>query len=116
MKVKVNVIGLIAAVIIIALVFIFFSGKPVYTGEFIPEKGREWVSVEYDVTEGNAEKFSAQINDKNRLEVTYDESGELEALIRLTDAEGKTADYSLKLYYFDDELQTTFDEISETLE
>ena len=83
-------LSLAVAWIIIANVFLVK-----YSSTFYLTDGQEWTSVNYEVSEGETDKFTAELTGAQKLKVTYDGSFNLRATINLSNAQGETASYEL---------------------
>lgn len=89
----------VAAVIAIVAVFVIAnSAGASYTGTFRLTDGHEWETISSFVTEGDADKFTAELAGHNKIKVTYDGDYDLFAVITLGDNTGTVADYELRLY------------------
>lgn len=100
---KVIPVVLIALVIAGAIIAVFLFGTSSAT--FYLNDGHEWSDVSYEVTEGEADKFAAELEEPQKLKVSYDGDFDLHVTFTLSDTQGETACYELHMYNRRDSVQ-----------
>lgn len=92
------VIILIMAAIVAWLVLANSSLLGGYTGTFYLHDDMEWTEISYDLSEGNADKFTAVLDGPQKIKVEYKGKWPVRAAVTLKDKKRNKAMYDLYLH------------------
>lgn len=93
-----KIMAAVAAAAVAAWFIIFNTVLSGYSGTYHLHDGHEWTQLSWEVLNGDADQFTAELAGPQKLKVSYKGEYELAVLLTLKDNAGNSSCYELKLF------------------
>lgn len=113
MKKSIRIIILVIA----AIGFFYYMNNvgPRFVGSYYLTDGIEWEDVSINVTEGEEDKFTVELDGPQKIKATYDGKTDFRAELTLTNSNGETGKYELLIYSEMDTIRDTTTTVTELI-